>query len=197
MSGFGPDPPVNSSSVFDQGGNASSLLPLVYRELRDIAERRLRTIAPGASIQPTELLHEAYARLVRSDDASFETKRHFIAAAAMAMRSVLVDRVRAQGAIKRGGNADRVPLEGLVIDIGRPPEEVLAVDAALTKLESVDPRSAQVVLLRFYMGLGDSQIAHVLGVTDRTVRRDWNFARRWLQRELAQQEAAPKPAREG
>lgn len=180
--------------LFNDGGRASALLPLVYEELRTIAERRLRTLAPGASIQPTELLHEAYARLVRKDDASFETKRHFIAAAALAMRSVLVDRARAQNAIKRGGNSSRVPLEGLEIDINRPPEEVLAVDLALTKLESVDPRSAQVVLLRFYLGLNEVQIAHVLGVTDRTVRRDWIFAKHWLQRELTNpQSPSPTP----
>ncbi len=166
------------------GGRASALLPLVYQELRAIAERRLRGLAPGASLQPTELLHEAYGRLVRNNDASFETKRHFVAAAAMAMRSVLVDHARAKSALKRGGDLRRVSLDDLPVDITRPPEEVLAVDVALTKLESVDPRSAQVVILRFYLGLNESQIAHVLGVTDRTVRRDWVFARHWLQREL-------------
>ncbi|MBL0869687.1 MAG: sigma-70 family RNA polymerase sigma factor [Phycisphaerales bacterium] len=184
----GPDPAQQSTvanSASDIGGRASVLLPVVYQELRMIAEQRLRTIAPGSSIQPTELLHEAYARLVRKDDASFETRRHFIAAAALAMRSVLVDRARAQNAIKRGGDRYRVPLEGLEIDINRPPEEVLAIDVALTKLESVDPRSAQVVILRFYLGLSEVQIAHVLGVTDRTVRRDWIFAKHWLQRELS------------
>lgn len=197
MSAPGSTPPEHHPSTLDDvGGKASSLLPLVYRELRALAEQRLRTIAPGASIQPTELLHEAYARLARSADASFETRRHFIAAAALAMRSVLVDRARSQGALKRGGDAVRVPLDGIAVEIGRAPEEVLAVDRALTKLESVDARSAQVVLLRFYMGLSESQIAHVLGVTDRTVRRDWTFAKHWLQRELAQQATDPNPAQD-
>lgn len=173
------------------GGRASSLLPLVYEELHLIAERRLRNLPPGASLHPTELLHEAYARLVRYEDASFATRRHFVAAAALAMRSVLVDRARARASLKRGGGAARVPLDGLAIDENRPADEVLAVDAALTKLESIDERSARVVILRFYLGLNEQQIAHVLDVTDRTVRRDWIFAKHWLQRELHSQKAAP------
>lgn len=143
---------------------------------------------PGASLHPTELLHEAYARLVRHEDASFETRRHFVAAAALAMRSVLVDRARARASVKRGGGSARVPLEGLAIDESRPADEILAVDAALTKLESIDERSARVVILRFYLGLSEQQIAHVLDVTDRTVRRDWIFAKHWLQRELRTQQ---------
>lgn len=167
--------------------HAASLLPKVYEELRAIAHHRLKTSSPGASIQPTELLHEAYVRLAKSGDGQFETRRHFVAAAAMAMRSVLVDRARAKGAAKRGGGGEhsRVWFEDLEVLSERPDEEILAIDAKLIELEKEDSRSSQVVILRFYLGLSESEIAQALGITERTVRRDWVFAKAWLQRALS------------
>jgi RNA polymerase sigma factor (TIGR02999 family) len=167
------------------GGSAEDLLPIVYAELRAIAEARLRTLAPSATLQPTELLHEAYLRLANSQDGAFASRRHFVAAAALAMRSVLIDRARARNSVKRGGSFGRVELEDVPIAVDRPADEILAVDAALSKLESIDKRSARVVTLRFYLGLGEVEIAQAMGVTERTVRRDWTYARLWLQRELS------------
>ena len=171
----------------------AALLPAVYAELRAIAHARLRTLSPGASLQATELVHEAYTRLATSgDDRRWENRQHFIAAAAMAMRSVLVDRARGNAALKRGGpGKQRIELDDLPITVDRPAGEVLAVDSALTDLAQVDPRSAQVVVLRYYLGLTDPEISHALGVTDRTVRRDWVFARLWLLRALGGQEGQP------
>jgi RNA polymerase sigma factor (TIGR02999 family) len=192
-------PPEPNSPCTDRP-NIDALLPAVYKELRAIAEQRLRTLSPGASLQPTELLHEAYARLAADGDRSrWENHQHFIAAAALAMRSVLVDHARAKAALKRGGaQRRRVPLEDIPIALDRPAEEVLAVDKALTELEKVDPRSAQVVVLRYYLGLTDPEISQALGITDRTVRRDWAFAKLWLQRALsADQDKPHAPRKDG
>jgi RNA polymerase sigma factor (TIGR02999 family) len=138
------------------------------------------------SLQATELVHEAYTRLAASgDDRRWENRQHFIAAASLAMRSVLVDRARGSSALKRGGpHQQRIELDDVPITVDRPAAEVLAVDNALTELEKVDPRSAQVVVLRYYLGLTDPEISQALGVTDRTVRRDWAFAKLWLLRAL-------------
>jgi RNA polymerase sigma factor (TIGR02999 family) len=171
----------------------SELLPRVYQELRELAESRIRSLSPGASLQPTELVHEAFVRLNADDAKRWDSKRHFIAAAAMAMRSVLVDRARARGAAKRGGKLERVALDGLAVATIDVPDELLEVDGAIKELEKEDFRSAQVVLLRYYLGLGDSAIAQALGVTERTVRRDWVFAKAWLQRRLVESSGAAMP----
>jgi RNA polymerase sigma factor (TIGR02999 family) len=165
---------------------------MVYAELRSIAEHRLRSLGPSATLQPTELLNEAYLRLTRRGTDTFNGKAHFIAAAALAMRSILVDRARAANTAKRGGSQTRITLEAADIAIDREPAEVLSVDQALTKLESIDPRSAKVVMMRFYLGLGTSEIAFALSVTERTVERDWAFAKRWLARELIDAQS-PRP----
>lgn len=167
-----------------ESAGTDQLISLVYNELRALAEVRLRTLSPGASIQPTELLNEVYLKLSKDPSRDWAGKSHFIGAAALAMRSILVDRARRAAAIKRGGAQRRVSLEEADIAMDRPPEEVLSLDDALTRLETVDSRSAKVVALRFYLGLGFSEIAVSLGVTERTVERDWAFARRWLVREL-------------
>lgn len=156
----------------------------MYDELRALAEVRLRTLSPGASIQPTELLNEVYVKLARDPSRDWAGKSHFIGAAALAMRSILVDRARRAAALKRGGSQSRVSLDQADIAMDRAPEEVLSIDDALTRLESVDSRSAKVVVMRFYLGLGFPEIAVSLGVTERTVERDWAFARRWLAHEL-------------
>lgn len=160
------------------------LIALVYRELRSLAEQRLRTLAPGASLQPTELLNEVYLKLGKDPARTWAGKSHFIGAAAMAMRSVLVDRARRAQAAKRGGQQARVPLEHADIAMDRNADEVLGIDEALTRLEAVDSRSAKVVTMRFYLGLDLAAIAISLGVTERTIERDWAFARRWLAQEL-------------
>lgn len=184
MSGPGPIQNLNPSPPPPPAGT-DELIALVYRELRSLAEQRLRSLGPGASLQPTELLSEVYLKLGKDPSRSWGDKSHFIGAAAMAMRSIVVDRARRASAAKRGGNHARVPLDEAGFQIDRSPEEVIGVDEALTRLESVDSRSAKVVTMRFYLGLDFAEIAVSLGVTERTVERDWAFARRWLAQELA------------
>ncbi|MDX2131254.1 MAG: ECF-type sigma factor [Planctomycetota bacterium] len=168
----------------DHPARIDQLISLVYEELRSLAEQRLRTLGPGASLQPTELLNEVYLKLGKDPSRSWAGKSHFIGAAAMAMRSILVDRARRAAAIKRGGQQGRTPLEEADIAIERSPDEVLGIDKALTRLEAIDARSAKVVTMRFYLGLDFAEIAISLGVTERTVERDWAFARRWFAQEL-------------
>lgn len=187
-----PHNPQSSGQVGAHStGGVDGLISLVYNELRDLAEHRLRTLGPGISLQPTELLSEVYLKLGRDQGKAWEGKSHFIGAAAIAMRNILVDRARRATAAKRGGGHARVPLEEADIAIDRSPEEVLGIDQALTRLESVDERSAKVVTMRFYLGLSFPEIAISLGVTERTIERDWAFARRWLAQELRDARAAP------
>jgi RNA polymerase sigma factor (TIGR02999 family) len=174
-----------------QTDRAEHLIALVYRELRALAEQRLRTAGPGVSLQATELLNEVYLKLGKDPARLWEGKSHFIGAAAIAMRNIMVDRARRATAAKRGGGQARVPLEQVDIALDRSPDDVLGVDDALTRLESVDERSAKVVTMRFYLGLGFPEIAISLGVTERTVERDWAFARRWLAQELQASRARP------
>lgn len=181
--------PENQAEPLHQAGHgtaksADELIALAYSELRALAEQRLRTLGPGASLQPTELLNEVYLKIGKDSTRSWEGRSHFIGAAAIAMRSILVDQARRAGAIKRGGDRARVPLDEAAIAINRDPDEVIGIDEALKRLESVDSRSATVVTMRFYLGLGFPEIAISLGVTERTVERDWAFARRWLAQEL-------------
>lgn len=178
--------PIASSdpAALPTQAGTDELIAMVYKELRSIAEQRLRALGPGASLQPTELLNEVYIKLGKDPSRMWAGKSHFIGAAAMAMRSILVDRARRAQAMKRGGEHSRIPMELADIGVERSPDEVLGIDEALTRLESVDPRSAKVVLMRFYLGLDFAEIAISLGVTERTIERDWAFARRWLAHEL-------------
>ena len=174
----------------DNGGphnasvDAHTLISRVYDELHRLAEHPLRTVGHGASLRPTELLHEVFMKINRDPSKTWNGQTHFIAAAAVAMRSILIDRARRANASKRGGGHQRVALELAEFAIDRPASEILAVDEALTRLETVDPRSANVVKMRFYLGLDFAEIALSLGVTERTIERDWAFARRWLAQEL-------------
>lgn len=172
-------------SVPQQGSEcAHTLMSRVYDELHHLAEHRLRTVGPGASLRPTELLHEVFVKLGNDPSKTWNGNTHFIAAAAIAMRSILIDRARRANATKRGGGQQRVSLELAELAIDRPAGEILAVDHSVSRLESIDPRSANVVKMRFYLGLDFAAIALALGVTERTVERDWSFARRWLAQEL-------------
>lgn len=164
--------------------HAHTLIFRVYEELHQLAEQRLRTVSNGASLRPTELLHEVFVKLGYDPTKTWNGHTHFIAAAAVAMRNILIDRARRANAAKRGGGQQRVSLELAELAIDRSAEEILAVDDALSELEKIDERSAKVVRMRFYLGLDFAEIALALGVTERTVERDWAFARRWLAQEL-------------
>lgn len=156
------------------------LLTVVYDELRGIANARLAGLGPGQSLRPTDLVHEAYIKLIGSSDRTWENRRHFINAAGTAMRSILVDRARARMTLKRGGDRDREPLHDDASSFSRDPAEVLAMNEALDALALEDERAAQVVSLRVFLGMPEADVADVLGVTDRTVQRDWKYAKAWL-----------------
>jgi RNA polymerase sigma-70 factor, ECF subfamily len=163
------------------------VFPLVLEELRAVAAGRLRGEAAGHTLQPTALVNEAYLKLVASPEVDWRDRAHFLAVAARAMRQVLVDRARRRNADKRGAGARPTTLSGkglLEAGGGPSPEETLALDAALEKLDRVDSRLRDVVELRFFAGLTDTEIAEALGVTRRTVQRDWTKARAWLYAEL-------------
>lgn len=161
------------------------LLPLVYRQLRAAAQKQMARERGDHTLQATALVHEAYLRLVGPGDITFENRAHFYAAAAEAMRRVLIEHARKRGRGKRGGGMRRIPLNAE--DLAQPPnlDEIMSVDAAIRRLEERDERMGRIVRLRFFAGLGIAEIAAVLGLTDRTVRREWSLARAWLHRELS------------
>ena len=166
---------------------AEGLLPLVYDELRRLAAARLAQEAPGQTLQPTALVHEAYLRLVGSDPArSWDGRVHFYGAAAEAMRRILIDRARDRKRLKRGGDRSRrrLDLDGLVAEDASP-DDLIDLDEALGRLASIDARGAELVKLRLYAGLSLDEAAEALGVVRRTAERDWAFARAWLFRQLA------------
>jgi len=159
---------------------ASDLLPLVYEELRKLAAHKLVNEAPGQTLQPTALVHEAWLRLVQADDPKFQNRAHFFAAAAEAMRRILIERARRKSAKRHGGGLERVELDQLDLPEKASDDLLLRVNTALEGLAREDGRAAELVKLRFFAGLSVEQAAQALGVTDRTARRDWRFARAWL-----------------
>jgi RNA polymerase sigma factor (TIGR02999 family) len=165
------------------------LLPLVYEELRDLAERYMRAQNPAHTLQTTALVNEAYIRLVAREAQGWESRAHFIGVAAKAMRSVLVDHARRRKAGKRGGARRRIPLEGAAILTEDPSDDLLAIDEALSRLSATDEQKGRVVELRFFGGLTNDEAASVLGVSSATVKREWRFARAWLYSELTGENA--------
>jgi len=160
---------------------ASQLLPLVYDELRRLAAHRLAHEAPGQTLQPTALVHEAYLRLVNvKDPQCWDGRGHFFAAAAEAMRRILVESARRKRRLKHGGGLARLPLEEAELLAPEPSEDVLALDEALTELAATDRAAADLVQLRYFGGLSIPDAAQVLGVSPRTAIRLWTFARTWL-----------------
>src|SRR5438045_2533525 len=159
---------------------AEQLLPLVYDELRKLAAQRLAQEKPGQTLQPTALVHEAYLRLAGGEpDAHWNSRGHFIAAAAEAMRRILIDQARKKQTQKRGGGLHRQPLEA--VPGLEPDDEVLALDEALHKLAAEDPEKARLVELRYFAGLTGEEAAQVLGISPSTADRHWAYARAWLQ----------------
>ena len=159
---------------------AERLLPLVYEELRELAARRLAVEKPGQTLQATALVHEAYLRLVGVQDPGWGGRGHFFAAAAEAMRRILINRARGRARLKRGGDRRRVDLEHLADPAEASADDLLDLDGALRRLEAAYPRCAELVKLRFFVGLGMDEAADALGVSRRTAEREWTFARAWL-----------------
>jgi RNA polymerase sigma factor (TIGR02999 family) len=171
---------------------AAALLPLVYDELRQLAAARMAAEAPGQTLQPTALVHEAYLRLVGpTDERRWESRGHFFAAAAESMRRILVDAARRKRRDKHGGDRQRVDLDVTAPPAPDPRHDLLALDAALTRLAVEDPQAAKLVELRHFAGLSVAEAAQALGVSPRSADRVWAFARAWLHRELADTDADP------
>ena len=163
---------------------AEQLLPLVYQKLRRLAAYKMSQEAPGHTLQPTALAHEAWLRLVGEQASKFQNRAHFFGAAAEAMRRILVDRAREKQALKRGGDLERVDIDGLELASPMPDDELLALDEALDRLATVDTRAAEMVKLCFFVGLTQEEAARELGVSVSTAERVWGFARAWLLREV-------------
>jgi RNA polymerase sigma factor (TIGR02999 family) len=166
---------------------ADELLPLVYEELRKLAAARMVNEAAGHTLQPTALVHEAWLRLAGSDaQVQFANRAHFFAAAAEAMRRILIERARRKGAGKRGGDWQRIDLDKVEIAAEADDDTLLLVNEALEKLAQEDANAAEIAKLRFFGGLTLDEAGHVLGVTDRTAKRYWAYARAWLFDEIRQ-----------
>ncbi len=164
---------------------AAELLPLVYDELRRLAHQQMANEQPGQTLQPTALVHEAYLRLVGTEDLRWQSRAHFFATAARAMRRILVDRARRRRAVKHGGDRARVSLEKFEpASEEMPPEQLLALDEALDRLERMDQRKARIVSLRYFAGLTIEETASTLDLSLTTVKDECRFARAWLYSEM-------------
>lgn len=165
---------------------AEDLLPVLYEELRGLAGGFFRKQDPGQTLQPTALVHEAFLKLTRGESIDWESRAHFFAVAAMAMRQILADHADSKRAVKRGGRMPRVTLSGLVTPARTVSEiDLIDLDEALTKLAALSPRQARIVEMRFLAGVEERDIARALGLSERTVRRQWRMARAFLKGELS------------
>jgi RNA polymerase sigma factor (TIGR02999 family) len=174
MKGSSGEHPVDESQAADD------LLPVLYAELRRLAAVLTAQRAPGQTLTPTALVHEAYLRLVRNQDPGWQGRRHFFGAAAQAMREILIEQARRKGRLKRGGRGRRIELSEGIAWIEPPADDILALDEAIKRLQSEDARLAEIVLLRYFSGLSVDETARVLDVSVSTVMRDWRYARAWL-----------------
>jgi RNA polymerase sigma factor (TIGR02999 family) len=172
------------SGVGQNGQEAGQLLTLVYDELRRLAAAKMAREAPGQTLQPTALVHEAWLRLSQNSRAEWQNRDQFYAVAAETMRRILVDRARRRRASKHGGNLERVELDAVEVPFPADDDLVLQVHEALQQLEAEDSEKAQVVKLRFFVGLENAEVANLLGVSEKTVQRHWGFAKAWLTRAI-------------
>jgi RNA polymerase sigma factor (TIGR02999 family) len=180
------------SSMHDGDPSAADqLLPLVYDELRKLAAQRVAREDPGVSLQATALVHDAYLRLVDVENQQrWDSRGHFFAAAAEAMRRILVDRARKKNAVRHGGGRRRVGLSDVDVTVDQTPAEIVALSEALDRLSEADKRKAELVKLRFFAGLTNDQAAEVLGVSPATAYNDWAYARAWLRVETQEDSVA-------
>jgi RNA polymerase sigma factor (TIGR02999 family) len=161
-------------------GAADELLPLVYDELRRLAAHKMSLRPPGQTLQATALVHEAYLRLVGDEEKRWESRRHFFSAAAEAMRHILIDRARRRLRVRHGEKAERVPLDEMEIAAPAKDEIVLQLDEALEKPALNSPEQAEIVKLRFFAGFTEPEIAEILNLSERSVQREWSYAKAWL-----------------
>ncbi|MFO1461869.1 MAG: sigma-70 family RNA polymerase sigma factor [Verrucomicrobiota bacterium] len=159
---------------------ADQLLPLVYEELRRLAAAKMAQEKPGQTLQATALVHEAWIRLAGDEPRRWDNRRHFFAAAAESMRRILVAKARRRLRVRHGGGLERVNLDEVEIPGGAREEQLVAVDEALSRLELEDPGKAELVKLRYFVGLNNREVSEALGVSEATVERHWSFAKAWL-----------------
>ena len=184
-------------SAIEQGQPhaADDLLPIVYEELRKLATHRMAQEQPGQTLQPTALVHEAYMRLVDVEKAGqWKSRGHFFGAAAQAMRRILIERARGKARHKRGGGRRRVELASVDLVVESAPDDLLALDEALQRMELTDRTTAELVNLRYFAGLSMPEAAEAMGVTLRTAERNWTYAKTWLHRELSRGTGDAGPA---
>lgn len=163
---------------------ADELLPLVYEELHKLAAHKMAGQPPGQTLQATALVHEAWLKLAGHEQGAWNHRRHFFRAAAQAMRQILIDRARARQRLKRGADPVRLDLDEVNLAVETEPDTLLVVDEALEALAREHPNQAELVKLRFYVGLGIEETAQALGVSEKTIKRHWIHARAWLFREI-------------
>jgi RNA polymerase sigma factor (TIGR02999 family) len=163
---------------------ANELLPLVYDELRRLAAHKMAGEQPDQTLQPTALVHEAWLRLTGNEDVKWDSRAHFFAAAAEAMRRILIDNARRKRALRHGGGQQRVDIDAINLAAASPDDQLLAVNDALEKFTAVDPAKADLVKLRYFVGMTIEEAAAALGVSEPTAKRHWTYARAWLYREL-------------
>src|SRR5215472_10461589 len=177
---------MNSADAMepDEIQTTEQLLPLVYAELRRLAAHKMAGENPGQTLQPTALVHEAWLKLGGGENRHWQNRNHFIAAAAEAMRRILTDNARRKLRVRHGGGQQRVDLDDCAEAVKSKDEQVLAVDEALEKLACLDPQRAEVVKLRYFVGLTISEVAEVMGISEPTAKRYWAFARAWLYEEI-------------
>ncbi len=175
------------NAIEDGNAKSADLLPLVYDELRRLAAGKIRNEHPGQTLQATALVHEAFLRLVGNEAATWESRRHFFGAAALAMQRILVEQARRKQRLKHGGELQRVPLsdmdmvpDELVAADGLNDDELLAIDEALTEFETQNPEKAELVRLRYFAGLTEEEAAQTLGISRATAARWWAYAKAWL-----------------
>jgi RNA polymerase sigma factor (TIGR02999 family) len=164
---------------------ADRLMPLVYTELREIAQGCLRNERPGHTLQPTALVHEVFIKLVDQTRVNYRGRTHFLALSAQAMRRILVDHARGKARDKRGGGRPRIELDESLTVSAQRDEDLLALDEALEKLAKLDPRQAKIVEMRFFGGMTVEEVAEALGVSKRTIESEWTMVRAWLRREMS------------
>jgi RNA polymerase sigma-70 factor, ECF subfamily len=167
---------------------ARQLIPLIYDELRRLAFRRLRHQRPGHTLEATALVHEAYLKLADQPHAKWQNRAHFFAVASRAMRQILVDYARSQHRIRRGGRRQKVSLDKVLLVAPERTDELLCIHELLSRMEELDPRQGRIVELRYFAGLTTDETAEVLGISPKTVQREWNMAKAWLYGELKERE---------
>ena len=167
--------------------SAQTLFPAVYEQLRRVAASRIDHLLPGQTLQATAVVHEAWLRLSAKSDKRWQSRTHFFATAAEVMRYVLVDHIRAKARLKRGGGLMRLDIQDLDLATADPDDKVLMINEALEALEREQPEKARVVVLKFFGGLTDVEVAETLGVTERTIERYWAYARSWLLQHIENQ----------